>query len=725
MQHQRVVDSTQTNEHMAGHSHATTEPSVHSTADYMLHLQRIIGNHAVTSFIQPKLKHAQAGSPRIQLAAEPSAIQGEQSDNSGAAVPLIVEDDTVTLAPGQMRKSDFLNALQAEISVTADDAMSNTGMSTGGSQIDQQISRLREQDSGHVESAMRRYAPEATTANELLRGASERARSAADEWKQTGNVSGSAELMELAAGAGGGLLGGIGTAFSTLAGSISGIFHKGKNGGGNHTHRDPEQIRTHLGKGHSLDGGVQSRMGAAFGHDFSNVRVHSDANAADLSESLNARAFTVGGDIAFGVGEYRPGTLIGDALIAHELAHVVQQKGGTIVGNTMQKGSSSTGDLEEDADLSAVGVMARLWGGTTDLLKEMGQEAVPRMRAGLQLQTCCCRGTPTTAAGSPLTLAVLAEMTPWQLSQMPEDDVECAAGTAAPGRPKVSDYVRARLFARRNLEFDIDTPPGPGRDPTAQELIVLNRDLSELLATPGVQEAMGDRGGVGQLPNEAGRPTLRGRVRLATIQGLGAARYRLDKYLGLLVSSAEALQREQSQQIPTSDSPVVTDQERGVADYYKHAHAPPIPNGLYQVQEDRIYVLETNLMNPSNAFVSRHETAHLISGGERVRQAFVRRFGSQWLEWWEPFNEGMAELISIESLPQGQAPPPAPTYTTPGGVIVEGQRYEEYVEQMRQITADPANRELFLRAFFTGDIPERVFELLAQARNRRLPPPVR
>jgi hypothetical protein len=63
----------------------------------------------------------------------------------------------------------------------------------------------------------------------------------------------------------------------------------------------------------------------AFGADFSGVRVHTDATAQGLSDTLNAHAFTIGTDIAFAPGEYQPGTVVGDALIAHELAHVVQQ----------------------------------------------------------------------------------------------------------------------------------------------------------------------------------------------------------------------------------------------------------------------------------------------------------------------------------------------------------------------------------------------------------------
>ena len=98
-------------------------------------------------------------------------------------------------------------------------------------------------------------------------------------------------------------------------------------------------------------------MSAAFGYDFSGVRVHTDAKAGELSSQLNARAFTIGSDVAFAGGEYQPGTLIGDALIAHELAHVVQQGGGTPAGGAQRKDAG----LRETATWSRTRT-ARQWG---------------------------------------------------------------------------------------------------------------------------------------------------------------------------------------------------------------------------------------------------------------------------------------------------------------------------------------------------------------------------
>ena len=67
--------------------------------------------------------------------------------------------------------------------------------------------------------------------------------------------------------------------------------------------------------------------GVTCGVDFSQVRLHTDARAADTAKSINAKAFTVGHDIAFGAGQYAPESPEGQRLLAHELTHVAQQNG--------------------------------------------------------------------------------------------------------------------------------------------------------------------------------------------------------------------------------------------------------------------------------------------------------------------------------------------------------------------------------------------------------------
>ncbi|HEY5602068.1 MAG TPA: DUF4157 domain-containing protein [Gammaproteobacteria bacterium] len=68
-------------------------------------------------------------------------------------------------------------------------------------------------------------------------------------------------------------------------------------------------------------------MGQRFGHDFSDVRVHTGAAAEQSAGDVNARAYTVGHNVVFGAGQFAPQTHQGRRLIAHELAHVVQQSG--------------------------------------------------------------------------------------------------------------------------------------------------------------------------------------------------------------------------------------------------------------------------------------------------------------------------------------------------------------------------------------------------------------
>lgn len=79
------------------------------------------------------------------------------------------------------------------------------------------------------------------------------------------------------------------------------------------------------GRGGPLPTSERAFFEARFGRDFGNVRVHTDANAAEAARAVNARAFTMGRDVVFGRGAFAPGTRAGRTLLAHELTHVVQQ----------------------------------------------------------------------------------------------------------------------------------------------------------------------------------------------------------------------------------------------------------------------------------------------------------------------------------------------------------------------------------------------------------------
>jgi hypothetical protein len=80
--------------------------------------------------------------------------------------------------------------------------------------------------------------------------------------------------------------------------------------------------------GQPLDPATRAYMESRFAHNFGNVRVHNDTRAANSARAVNARAYTVGQQIVFGTNQFAPTTYHGRALLAHELAHAIQQEGG-------------------------------------------------------------------------------------------------------------------------------------------------------------------------------------------------------------------------------------------------------------------------------------------------------------------------------------------------------------------------------------------------------------
>lgn len=109
--------------------------------------------------------------------------------------------------------------------------------------------------------------------------------------------------------------------------------------------------------GQPLDAGTRAFMEPRFGQDFSQVRVHTDAKAAESTQAVNAVAYTVGRNVVFGAGQYAPGTSEGRRLMAHELTHVVQQGEDS---NGIQSNLTRTdpgGAAEREAHIAADTVM--------------------------------------------------------------------------------------------------------------------------------------------------------------------------------------------------------------------------------------------------------------------------------------------------------------------------------------------------------------------------------
>ncbi len=127
----------------------------------------------------------------------------------------------------------------------------------------------------------------------------------------------------------------------------------------------PNTVRTNLsqkinqksGRGKPLAGKTRTEMESAIGADFSDVNIHTDSDAQDMNKELHAQAFTHGKDVYFNSGKYNPETTEGKRLLAHELTHVIQQKGGKI--DNIQR-------------LSADDVTGEMIGRTFQLVEDLG-----------------------------------------------------------------------------------------------------------------------------------------------------------------------------------------------------------------------------------------------------------------------------------------------------------------------------------------------------------------
>jgi Domain of unknown function (DUF4157) len=133
--------------------------------------------------------------------------------------------------------------------------------------------------------------------------------------------------------------------------------------------------------GEPLDESTRTFMERRFGHDFSNVRTHTDAKAEKSAKAINALAYTVGNNIVFARGEYAPHTLTGSRLLAHELTHVVRQHAGG--ANSIQAKpdmDQPATSFEREADLMAEVV-------TGSLGKGVGSSTLP-YREATELADC-------------------------------------------------------------------------------------------------------------------------------------------------------------------------------------------------------------------------------------------------------------------------------------------------------------------------------------------------
>jgi len=116
-------------------------------------------------------------------------------------------------------------------------------------------------------------------------------------------------------------------AFGVLARAGAGILPDGT------AHPDvAAAIARRRGYGEAMDNGLREELSGKLGDSFHDVHFHTDAEAGELARSVDASAFTIGNDVYFAPGQFKPDSPDGKELIAHELVHVQQQRGGPTSG---------------------------------------------------------------------------------------------------------------------------------------------------------------------------------------------------------------------------------------------------------------------------------------------------------------------------------------------------------------------------------------------------------
>jgi hypothetical protein len=195
------------------------------------------------------------------------------------------------------------------------------------------------------------------------------------------------------------------------------------------------------GEGRPLPGSTRAQMEAALGGNFKDVRVHTGADAARQAQEAGATALTSRADVVFDRDQYQPGTLRGDALIAHELGHVMQQRGATTEGR-------ESAALESDANKAALRGVSSLFGGMRSRLAGAG----PVLRSGLAVQRCSCGG----AQKAPVTAPGKAPANKTGEQKKPED------GSAAQGRDPLAaekEAIASEFGFSRVADGDVTWKP--------------------------------------------------------------------------------------------------------------------------------------------------------------------------------------------------------------------------------------------------------------------------
>ncbi|MBX3117503.1 MAG: DUF4157 domain-containing protein [Fimbriimonadaceae bacterium] len=201
--------------------------------------------------------------------------------------------------------------------------------------------------------------------------------------------------------------------------------------------------------GRPLDAPVRNTMESRFGTDFSNVRIHTDSRAAESARAVGAQAYTFGPNIVFDHGRYNPSVPTGQKLLAHELAHTIQQGGLQQMANDAPEVGLASDPLEYEADRAAEMVTA---GYAAPSLTQGDFGAIRRTEDGTTPVAPPSPVPPTSATTTPVTGTTPPPSTPGVPAPIP-------GTTALAGFPPELDATKLNQAGVTQI-LDTDPPGG-------------------------------------------------------------------------------------------------------------------------------------------------------------------------------------------------------------------------------------------------------------------------
>ncbi len=357
-----------------------------------------------------------------------------------------IVDDSTDVGPGQMTRGAFMAELRSSLTAICNRELAAVGRTADGCPYLQRwLDYYKTRPADAIVRAARLYAGATADADArgLLDVVGGRVRSAVLTWIAGGGITGVPEGASLMPPE-------RGVAASTEGSSAAAAAPN-----------DLSALQAQLGPGRPLDAGVRSRMVRSFGS-LEKVRVHTDQHAARMASGLGSRAFTLGNDVVFASGQYRPGTLVGDLLLAHELAHTRQQAGSA---SPVRSAAAEPGH-ERAADRAALKTL-------------LGKPANVPTGLGLRLQRCFVAAPAAEVGVTELSALIVGE--------------EVAAATAptviASTAPEVIAGTAPEVIAGTAPEVVAATAPeavAATRGATAVETLAKVGKIAGVLGTGGL-----------------------------------------------------------------------------------------------------------------------------------------------------------------------------------------------------------------------------------------------